>query len=63
MHQGGIALHLDMNPPSSQELDLEVMTASGKARVGYSLVNLPLYLAEKIQGLMGKDKGDPETEA
>ncbi|MFZ4618583.1 MAG: ATP-binding protein [Rectinemataceae bacterium] len=62
-HQGGIALRLDLNPPSCQDLDLEVMTASGKTRVCYSLVNLPLYLAERIQGLIGEDRASLGTEA
>jgi predicted AAA+ superfamily ATPase len=54
LYPGGEALRLDLNPPSRQEIDVEVMTKSGRERVRYRLENLPLYLAERVPELMGE---------
>jgi predicted AAA+ superfamily ATPase len=49
---GNTAVRLDMNAPSLQEIRTVVMSPEGKKEVRYNLVNLPLYLAGRIDGLL-----------
>ena len=51
-HKGGRAVRLDLNEPSMQEINTEVMSAEGKQQVSYRLANLPLYLAGRLSSLM-----------
>jgi len=46
-HAGGTAVRFDVNYPSTQQIDIEVMARQGVARARYRLVNLPLYLVER----------------
>ncbi len=47
-----LAIRLDLNPPSMQDIKTTVMSPEGKRDVGYRLCNLPLYLAGRLQGLI-----------
>lgn len=49
-----IALRFDLNPPSIQNISLEIQTAKGKQPVSYTLVSLPLYLVERGVEIVGK---------
>lgn len=51
-HRNDIALRLDPNPPSFQEVATQMMTAEGKRSVRYRRWSLPLYLAERAVELM-----------
>lgn len=46
-HSGGTALRFDVNPPSTQDVQIDVMARAGTVRASYRLVNLPLYLVER----------------
>ncbi len=52
LHPGEVALRLDLNLPSRQEIRTEVMTAKGRQSVRYFLQNLPLYLVERATELL-----------
>ena len=51
-HRSGRAVRLDLNEPSVQEINTEVMNAEGKQQVSYRLANLPLYMAGRLSSLM-----------
>jgi len=51
-HPGALALRLDLNPPSTQEIQTTVMSPEGKREVQYHLRNLPLYFAGRLAGPM-----------
>jgi len=53
LHPGGVALRLDLNLPSRQEIRTEVMTAKGRQSAHYLMQNLPLYLVERATELLG----------
>jgi hypothetical protein len=50
-HEGEVAVRLDINPPSRQSIEIDVMTGTGLRTARYTLVNLPLYMAERIRDL------------
>jgi len=49
---GATAIRLDLNAPSSQEIQTMVMSADGKREARYHLLNLPLYMAGRFTGLL-----------
>lgn len=49
-HPGSLALRLDLNPPSEQEIHTTVMAPDGKREVRYRLRSFPLYLAGRLSG-------------
>jgi hypothetical protein len=49
-HNGALAIRLDLNPPSMQDIETSVMSPEGKREVQYRLRNLPLYLAGRLTG-------------
>ncbi len=50
-HEGGTAVRLDMNPPSRQDVDVAVRAEQGMRNARYHLVNLPLYMVERVREL------------
>lgn len=47
-HPPGMALRLDLNAPSVQDISTTIMSPEGKRTVQYRLYNLPLYLAGRM---------------
>jgi predicted AAA+ superfamily ATPase len=43
-----LAIRFDLNPPSLQHVEVEVLTATGSQPLKFRLLSLPLYLAEEL---------------
>jgi len=54
-HPGKLAIRLDLNAPSMQEIRTTVMSPDGKQEVAYKLINLPLYMAGRLGEAMIDD--------
>jgi len=51
-HKGVTAVRFDVNAPSVQKIRIDVMAQKGPATAQYRLVNLPIYLVERMTELV-----------
>ena len=49
---GHLAVRLDLNPPSSQDMELLVSSPAGLRPTQYTLHSLPLYMADQVERLL-----------
>ena len=49
-----VAVRFDAEPPAVHDVDAEVRRGHGSERVRYRLVSLPLYLVERLPGIVGE---------
>ncbi|MCI5143771.1 MAG: DUF4143 domain-containing protein, partial [Candidatus Electrothrix sp. ATG1] len=50
--QAPLAVRFDINPPSVQEVDTVITKNKQRRQVQYPLVSLPLYLVERLDGVV-----------
>jgi len=50
-HEHALAVRFDLNLPSDQKIQTEVMTPKGKTKVNYTLRSLPLYMVPILKQL------------
>jgi predicted AAA+ superfamily ATPase len=53
IYNTSIALRLDLNKPSKFKCEHEIISKDKKAKVNYTLINLPLYMVEEVRRLAG----------
>ena len=50
--QAPLAVRFDTNPPSVQQMDTVISRNKQRRQVQYPLVSLPLYLVERLDGVV-----------